>query len=75
MDGQLVRLELVLGVPLCLAGALTAFLITYDGYMKATPPDRRLAFRMGLRMGVGALAALAVVLGIIVLAVSSIRLQ
>jgi hypothetical protein len=47
--------------PFWLAGGLTAFLITYTGYMRSRNPDKRLAFRMALKTAIVALVVLAVI--------------
>ena len=55
----------MIGAPFCFAGGLTAFLITYEGYMRGQNPDKRLAFRMALQTALGALVAFVVlVIGI-----------
>ncbi len=65
MEGDLVRLEAIIGVPFSIAGAVTAFLVAYAGYARGSNPDKRLALRMALQTGLVALVALGVVLGAI----------
>ena len=49
------------GIPFCLVGGLTAFLITYQGYMRGEKLDKRLAFAMALQTALVALAVFAVI--------------
>ena len=60
MDEEIVRLVVMLGIPFCFAGGLTAFLITYQGYTRDQNPDKRLAFRMAIHTTLVTLAALVV---------------
>jgi membrane protein DedA with SNARE-associated domain len=48
-------------IPFCFAGGLTAFLITYAGYMRGQNPDKRLAFRMAIQTALVTLAVFAVI--------------
>ena len=61
MDEGLIRVVVILDIPFCFAGALTAFLITYAGYLRGHNPDKKLAFRMALQTSLIALAAFAVI--------------
>jgi len=62
MDEGLIRLLVMIGAPFCFAGGLTAFLITYEGYMRGEKPDKRLAFRMALQTVFVALAVFAIII-------------
>jgi len=65
MDEGLIRLLVMIGTPFCFAGGLTAFLITYEGYMRGEKPDKRLAFRVALQTALVTLVAFIVlVIGI-----------
>jgi membrane protein DedA with SNARE-associated domain len=65
MDEGLIRVVVILDIPFCFAGALTAFLITYAGYLRGHNPDKKLALRMALQTALGALVAFVVlVIGI-----------
>ena len=55
----------MIGIPFCFAGGLTAFLTTYEGYMRGEKPDKKLAFRIALQTALVTLAAFVVlVIGI-----------
>ena len=60
MDERFIRLFVIIGIPFCFAAALTAFLITYEGYMRGQNPDKKLAFRIALQTAFGTLAAFVV---------------
>jgi hypothetical protein len=62
MDEGLIRLEIIIGIPFCLVAALTAFLITYEGYMRGQNADKKLALRMALQTAFGALVVFAVLI-------------
>ena len=65
MDEGLIQLLVMIGAPFCFAGGLTAFLITYEGYMRGQKPDKKLAFRMALQTALVTLVAFVVlVIGI-----------
>ena len=49
MNEGLTRLLGMIGIPFCFAGGLTAFLITYEGYMRGEKPDKKLAFRIAVQ--------------------------
>jgi hypothetical protein len=72
MDERLTRLLGMIGIPFCCAGGLSAFLITYEGYMRGEKPDKRLAFRMALQTALVALVVLAVITIAIGFALASI---
>jgi formate hydrogenlyase subunit 3/multisubunit Na+/H+ antiporter MnhD subunit len=61
MDEGLIRLVVMIAIPFCFAGSLTAFFITYAAYTRGQNPDKRLAFRMALRTAFVALVVLAVI--------------
>jgi hypothetical protein len=52
----------MIGIPFCFAGGLTAFPITYEGYMRGEKPDKRLAFRIALQTALVTLVAFVVLL-------------
>jgi hypothetical protein len=60
-EGLLIRLLVMIGIPFCLVGGLTAFLITYQGYMRGEKPDKKLAFSMALQTALVALAVFAMI--------------
>jgi len=60
MDEGLIRLLVMIGIPFCFAGGLTAFLITNEGYMRGEKPDKRLAFRIALQTALVTLVAFVV---------------
>ena len=65
MDEGLIRLLIMIGIPFCFVGGLTAFLITYEGYIRGEKPDKRLAFRVALQTALVTLVAFIVlVIGI-----------
>jgi hypothetical protein len=65
MDEGLIGLLGMIGIPFCFAGGLTAFLITYEGYMRSEKPNKRLAFREAIQTALVTLAAFVVlVIGI-----------
>ena len=73
MDEGLICLLGMIGIPFCFAGSLTAFLITYEGYMRGEKPDKKLAFRIALRTALVTLAAFVIlVTGIAVVLVKII---
>jgi hypothetical protein len=57
MDEGLIRLLGMVGIPFCFAGGLTAFLITYEGYMRGEKPDKKLAFRIAVQTALVTLVA------------------
>ena len=60
MDEGLIRLVVIICIPFCFAGSLTAFLITYAGYTRGQNPDKRLAFRSALQIALVTLVTLIV---------------
>jgi hypothetical protein len=75
MDEGLIRLLVMISAPFCFAGGLTAFLITYEGYMRGEKPDKRLAFRIALQTALVALVTLMVLLVGIAFALAEIILK
>jgi hypothetical protein len=61
MEEGLIRLVIMIGTPLSLAGGLTAFLITYESWMRGKNPDKRLGFRIALKTALVALAVFIVI--------------
>jgi membrane protein DedA with SNARE-associated domain len=61
MNEGLIRLLVIMDIPFCFAGGLTAFLITYAGYMRGQNPDKKLAMKMALQTALIALAVFAVI--------------
>ena len=57
MDEGLTRLVVIIGIPFSFAGGLTAFLITYTGYLRGQNPDKKLAFRIALQTAFATLVA------------------
>jgi len=54
------RLVVILGIPFCLAAALTSFLITYNEYSHHYK-DKRLAVRIALNIGTVTFAVFVVI--------------
>jgi 4-hydroxybenzoate polyprenyltransferase len=54
--GLLIGLLVAIGIPFCLVSGLTAFLITYQGYLRSEKQDKKLAFRMALQTALVILA-------------------
>ena len=65
MDEGLIRLLVMIGIPFYFTGGLTAFLITYEGYMRGEKPDKRLAFRIALQTALVAMVVFAVIIVVI----------
>ena len=62
MNEQLTTLVVTIGIPFCFAGGLTAFLITYAGYLRGQNPDKRLALRIALQTAFVTLAVFAIII-------------
>jgi len=55
------RLAIMIGIPFSLAGGLTAFLITYESWIRGKNPDKRLGFRIALQTALVALVVFVVI--------------
>jgi hypothetical protein len=75
MDQGLVRLLVVIGMPFCFVGGLTAFLITYEGYTRSEKPDKRMALRVALKTAFVAYAIFVTLIVVIGFFVSRIVLN